>query len=137
MRSKRNPLLIGVTFLSVLGTIGATSLADSGTTIKVGKRGTLVLTSTTRIAEVSLKSGAYQVRHVIEGEDHFMVFRRIGRPGGYGPMVPGKVVARVKCELRPLGRTAKRMEVHTAPNTAGESTIQEILVKGENVRHVF
>jgi hypothetical protein len=39
--------------------------------------------------------------------------------------------------LEPLGETAKHTGLRYGTNAAGEKTIEEVHVKGENVKHVF
>jgi hypothetical protein len=51
-----------------------------------------------RVADTLLPQGNYEIRHVMEGADHIMVFRQLGtkRP----------VDVRAKCTLVPLGAKA-------------------------------
>src|SRR5258705_5676166 len=54
-----------------------------------------------RIGDVVLPQGDYEIRHVMEGENHIMVFHRMG----------GKTAeARVKCELVPLPPKASQTQ---------------------------
>ncbi len=101
---------------------------DHGGKIHVGKRGEVNFKSDTRVGDALLPAGAYQFQHIVEGDDHVAVFKKAGT---------GKGVARVKCMIEPLGEKAKQTTIYSAKNAAGENVIQQILVGGENVKHVF
>ena len=104
--------------------------------IKVGKKGEIVFDSPVRVADQLLKEGTYQIQHVMEAEDHVIVFRKISRDF-YDRPATGQEVARVKCKIQPLGEKAKHSGVRFGENAAGEKTIEEIHVQGENVKHSF
>jgi len=105
--------------------------------VPVGKKGDISFTSAVRVGAVVLKRGEYYLQHVIEGEDHVIVFRKKVRLRTDLTPSPGKEVARVICKLTPLGETAKHTGFRYGLNAAGEKTIEEIHVQGENVKHVF
>jgi hypothetical protein len=82
-----------------------------------------------RVGEVLLPQGDYEVRHVMEGENHIMVFHRMGG---------GKTVeARVKCELVPLPQKASQTQRSYVTNAANEQVLHELVFSGETAKHVF
>ncbi len=82
-----------------------------------------------RVGEVVLPQGDYEVRHVMEGENHVMVFHRVGG---------GKTVdARVKCELVPLAQKASQTQRTYVTNAAKEPVLHELVFAGETAKHVF
>ncbi len=93
--------------------------------IQVGKKGMITLSATVRVGDAWLPSGSYQIQHIFT-ENHVMVFKK-----------KGKEVARATCQLQPLQEKAAYNEVHSRPNAAGEKTITEIRIRGENIKHVF
>lgn len=93
--------------------------------IQVGKKGVITLSATVRVGDAWLPSGSYQIQHIFT-ENHVMVFKK-----------KGKEVARAKCEMQRLGNKVEFMEVHYRLNAAGEDTITEIRIRGENIKHVF
>ena len=82
-----------------------------------------------RVGDVVMPQGDYEVKHVMEGENHIMVFTRLG----------GRKAAsfRVKCSLLPLGEKAKATEKKYVLNAANEQVVQEIVFKGHSAKHVF
>ena len=117
---------------------GNTAAARHDDMTRLGKKGELPISSPTRVGDVLLEPGTYRVQHLVEGEDHFVVFSRLPHPRpGYQHSGKGKEVARVKCRLEPLGEEAKHSGMRFGTNAAGETTIEEVHVKGEDVRHVF
>lgn len=105
---------------------------------RLGKKGELPISSPTRVGDVLLEPGTYRVQHLVEGDDHFVVFSKLPHPRpGYQHSGEGKEVARVKCRLEPLGEKAKHSGMRFGTNAAGEATVEEVHMKGEDVRHVF
>jgi hypothetical protein len=88
----------------------------------------LNFSNSVRVGDVLLPQGDYEVRHVMEGENHIMVFHRVG----------GKTVeARVKCELVPLGQKANQTQRTYMRNAADEQVLHELVFSGETAKHVF
>ncbi len=120
---------------------GNTAAARHDDMTRLGKKGELPISSPTRVGDVLLEPGTYRVQHAVEGEDHFITFRKMSHTRSDQPSypqgTPGKEVARVKCRLESLGEKAKHSGMRFGTNAAGETTIEEVHVKGENVRHVF
>ena len=89
----------------------------------------LTLTAPTRVGDVLLPQGRYEVRHVMEAENHIMVFKQLGT---------GKPAeARTKCNLVPLKEKADRDELSYGLNPAGERVLQRLQFKGDSAEHVF
>jgi hypothetical protein len=76
-------------------------------------------TGDVRIGDVLLPLGPYEVRHVMRGENHLLVFRKQGS---------GKPVeARVKCTLAPVTEKATRSEKAYELNAANEPMLPLIV----------
>jgi hypothetical protein len=82
-----------------------------------------------RVADTLLPKGNYEIRHVMEGSNHIMVFRQLGTKK------PAEV--RAKCTLVPLTAKASESQTIYVLNAANQRVLQELVFKGEDARHVF
>lgn len=82
-----------------------------------------------RVADTLLPKGNYEIRHVMEGSDHIMVFRQLGAKK------PAEV--RAKCTLVPLPAKANDDQKLYVVNAANERVLQELVFKGDRAKHVF
>jgi hypothetical protein len=82
-----------------------------------------------RVADTLLPSGNYEIRHVMEGADHIMVFRQVG--------VKKPVEVRAKCTLVPLPDKAADNQKIYELNAANERVLHELIFKGDHAKHVF
>lgn len=86
-------------------------------------------TEKTRVADTVLPKGDYEIRHVMEGQDHIMVFHQLGTKK------PAEV--RAKCTLVPLVAKADADQKIFTLNAANERVLQELIFKGDKAKHVF
>lgn len=133
---KASRVIKSLLFILLLGNLSLPLLAQKSDLVPIGKKGNTYFASDVRVGEAMLKQGDYFIQHVVEGADHVFVFKRAIRRSGYD-IEPGKEVARVKCKVEPLGEVAKHSGLRYGTNAAGEKTVEEMHIKGENVRHVF
>lgn len=82
-----------------------------------------------QVADTLLPKGDYEVRHVMEGSNHIMVFRQLG--------TKKPVEVRAKCTLVPLGEKANKDEKVYTLNAANGLVLQELVFKGDRAKHVF
>jgi hypothetical protein len=82
-----------------------------------------------RVADTLLPKGDYEIRHVMEGSDHIMVFRQLG--------TRKPVEVRAKCTLTPLGAKATRDEKTYVLNAANELVLHELVFRGDSAGHIF
>jgi len=82
-----------------------------------------------RVANTLLPSGEYEIRHVMEGQDHIMVFHQLKASK------PAEV--RAKCTLVPLTEKAPDSRKIYELNAANERVLHELIFKGDRARHVF
>jgi hypothetical protein len=127
--------IMAVIFL-LLGAFSIPALAQNENT---GKKATFSFDSPVRVGQVLLKPGIYQIQHVMEGDQHVLIFRKMVDTGyAYGsPVFSDKIAARAVCRVEPLGEKAKNSGIRYGVNSAGERTIEALYIQGENVRHVF
>jgi hypothetical protein len=115
-------LLVACVFLLVLAVP-----ADNPPVVAPVQKITFV--SPMRVGGTLLPKGDYEVRHVMEGQDHIMVFHSVS----------SKKVAevRVKCSLVPLPQKAERTETVYSINAAKEQVLQEMVFRGDTAKHVL
>lgn len=82
-----------------------------------------------RVADTLIPSGNYEIRHVMEGANHIMVFRQVG--------VKSPVEVRAKCTLVTLPKKAGESQTIYELNAANERVLHELIFKGDLAKHVF
>ena len=82
-----------------------------------------------RVADTLLPSGDYEIRHVMEGADNIMVFRKLG--------VKKPMEVRAKCTLVPLPEKAADSQKIYEMNAANERVLHELIFRGDTAKHVF
>lgn len=124
------------TFLLLLG-FTLTAVA-SDNIIKAGKKGDIELSQDTKIGDVTLKPGHYQIQHRVSGSDHFVHFTAYKGHRSISSWGPATVVdaGEIKCQVEPLAKKADVTEVHTVEE-AGVRRITKVVIRGENVAHIF
>lgn len=81
------------------------------------------------IADTMLPVGDYEIRHVMEGQDHIMIFRQL--------KVRKPAEVRAKCTLVPLQEKASDTQKIYTLNAANQRVLHELIFKGDLARHVF
>jgi len=107
--------------------LGVVSAAEN----QMGIRDTYQVTFSQKVqvADTLLPKGDYEIRHVMEGSNHIMVFRQLG--------TKKPVEVRAKCTLVPLGAKANKDEKVYTLNATNELVLQELVFKGDRAKHVF
>ena len=82
-----------------------------------------------RVADTLLPQGDYEIRHVMEGQNHIMVFHQL--------RTKKPVEVRAKCTLVPLAQKADANQKIYVPNAANERVLSELVFKGDKAKHVF
>ena len=89
----------------------------------------VTLSAPTRVGDVLLPQGDYEVRHMMEAENHIMVFQQLR---AYKP-----AQARVKCNLVALKEKADQTQVIYELNGANERVLRTLRFRGDLAEHVF
>ena len=128
-----------IALIALLATFSAPLYAQHGDTLSANKKGMVRFSSKVRVGDVMLKSGMYHVQHVIEGNDHVIVFKPVTMPGGYREygMREGREVVRLKCQIEPVSKSVRNTKIQLGRNASGERVIEAIQVAGEKVKHTF
>ena len=130
-------LALSITMFLLLVGFALTVVA-SDNVIKVGKKGDIQISQDTKIGDVTLKPGHYQIQHRVSGSDHFVqftAFKGHDSVRSWGPASP-QDAGQIKCQIEPLASKAKTTEVLTVDD-AGTRRITRVVIQGENVAHVF
>jgi len=104
--------------------------------LKVGKKGEMTFSAETQVGDMTLRPGRYTFQHRVDGSEHFVHFTQVGKVRG-GREIPATAhPGEIKCRLEPLASKADSTEVYTVKEE-GAARITKIIVRGENVAHVF
>jgi hypothetical protein len=81
----------------------------------------------------------YHVKHVVEGDKHWLIFKTVSLAGGYreGSMWEGKEIARMECSVEPATKSVNNTKVVFSKTNADERSIQDSQIAGEKVRHIL
>jgi len=107
--------------------LGAVSAAENQMGIRDNYK--VSFSEKVRVADTLLPKGSYEIRHVMEGSDHIMVFRQLG--------TKKPVEVRAKCTLVPLSEKASGDQKIYLLNAANERVLHELVFKGDHAKHVF
>jgi hypothetical protein len=120
-------ILAGILVMMCIVMLGAVAAAENQMGIRDNYR--VTFSHQVRVADTLLPKGNYEIRHVMEGSNHIMVFQQLG--------TKKPVEVRVKCTLMPLGAKATRDEKEYNVNAANEFVLQELIFRGDRAKHVF
>jgi hypothetical protein len=113
-------------FLCVVA-LGSMAMAGSKNGMGIHDVNNVTFVAPVRVGTVLLPAGEYVVHHVMEQQDHIMVFKS----------VQGKGEVKVKCTLVPLGKKADHNEEIYKVDASNERVLQERVVSGDTSKHVF
>jgi len=108
--------------------LALTMTAFAGERLGIANSRSITISSNTRIGDLLLTPGKYQVKHVMEGENHIMVFTKAGKEQATG---------QVKCYLVPLPEKARHSARTYSVNSAHEQVVKELIFAGDTAKHVF
>ena len=120
-------VLTGILILICVFMLGAVASAENQ--LGIADKYQVSLSEQTRVADTLLPKGNYEVRHVMEGSNHIMVFHQLG--------TKKPLEVRAKCLLVPLDAKAGSSQQIFAVNAANERVLQELVFKGDRAKHVF
>lgn len=120
-------VVTGILILMFVLALGAVASAENQ--LGIADKYQVTFSEKIRVADTLLPKGNYEVRHVMEGSDHIMVFRQLG--------TNKPVEVRAKCKLVALEAKADTSQQQYALNAANERVLQELVFKGDHAKHVF
>lgn len=130
--------VMSMALIAFLVGLAAPLFAQRTHTLSANRKGMTKFSSKVRVGDVVLKSGMYHVQHVIEGNDHVIVFKPVTMPAGKEfPMWEEKEVVRLKCKIEPVDKAVRNTKIQLGRNASGERVIEVIQIAGERVKHTF
>lgn len=120
-------IFAGILVLMCVVMLGAVAAAENQ--MGIADKYQVTFSQQVRVADTLLPKGKYEIRHVMEGSNHIMVFQQLG--------TKKPVEVRVKCTLVPLGAKATRDEKQYTVNAANQLVLQELIFQGDRAAHVF
>lgn len=120
-------MFAGILILVCVFILGSVSAAENQMGIRDNY--SISFSEKVRVADTLLPQGNYEIRHVMEGPDHIMVFRQLG--------TKKPVEVRAKCTLVPLSAKAEKDQTIYILNASNERVLQELVFKGDRAKHVF
>jgi hypothetical protein len=120
-------MFVGILILLCVFMLGSVAVAEN----QLGTEDTyrVSFAEKVRVADTLLPKGDYEIRHVMEGSDHIMLFRQLG--------TKKPVEVRAKCTLVPLSVKANDDQKIYVLNAANERVLHELVFKGDHAKHVF
>lgn len=138
MKVKMRLVVIGLSLLLTAVMSGSSTYAQRVSDDPRWKTGMFTISRTGWAGEVRLEDGVYHVKHVMDGNAHAIVFRRVRLPAGKGfPMWEGKEIVRIKCLVEPVAKVLSNTKITWGRNASGERVIEEIQIAGERFKHVL
>jgi hypothetical protein len=120
-------IFAGILVLMCVVMLGSIAIAENR--MGIADKYQVTFSQQVRVSDTLLPKGNYEIRHVMEGSNHIMVFQQLG--------TRKPVELRVKCTLVPLGAKATRDEKAYTLNAANELVLQELVFKGDRAAHKF
>jgi hypothetical protein len=120
-------MFAGIYIVMCIFILGAVSAAENK--LAVADKYQVNFSEKVRVADTLLPQGKYEIRHVMEGADHIMVFRQLG--------TKKPVQVRAKCTLVPLSAKASESQTVYVVDAANQRVLQELVFRGEQAKHVF
>lgn len=100
--------------------------SDAPKAMGVGQTRNVTLVNPANVGGTVLAAGDYRVEHVMEGENHIMVFKTLNN----------EAKARVNCKMIELQKKADQ-STQEFVNEGGQRTLKALTFKGDTYRHQF
>lgn len=137
---KKKVILIAAIFAGLFGfSILTTSAQQPAEIIFAQKSGRFHLNKAVRVGGKTLEAGMYQVQHILENDEHFVVFRQVemGFRGNMGNQKLGEETTRVKCAVETVDTKNGGTKLLVRKNADGSREAYEVWIRGERVKHIL
>lgn len=137
MKKSRKVTTMAIALILSMGTVGSQLFAQQKSESMDGKAGKLHIGSSVMAGNTLLEPGMYQVQHIMEGDSDLIVFRiiRMGYRSNMGNEQLGEEVARVTCQIEPVGQRWKHTKLHLERNSSNQRVVRAVQIAGETVLH--
>jgi hypothetical protein len=137
MKNARLLLSLSIAAAAFLYTSAMAIAAEHEHAMKVGKTGEVAFSQETRVGDLTLKPGRYQLQHRVEGSDHFIHFTELVKNTPlYPTSAPKAHPGEMKCRLEPMDKKVSQTTIYTTAEGKAER-ITRVEIAGENVAHLF
>ncbi len=126
-------LVILITLLAIPSLAGDSSHG----TLPASRPGTLTFSKPVRFGQRLLAAGSYEFRCVHRGTYHLMTVHRIFSDASGRVVALGKPVATDYCRMEVLPQKVKASSARMTKDAAGNGVLEEVRIKGEQIRHIF
>jgi hypothetical protein len=139
LRTKKLSLAVcGAMLALLLSGLDSSLMAQQRDVMMVGKKGTVVFRSPTRVGSYTLPPAEYKIYCEHTDSGHQLVFIRLQqRLRYYNTPNETSDITKVPCWMEQLDATAQQTELHTATDDSGQWYVTRVLIRGENVGHIF
>jgi len=100
----------------------------SAQNVPIGKSHDITLRAPAQVGESTLPAGTYRVTHVMENENHILVFKGVRGD---------KKEYRINCKMRELPTPAAHDEQRFEEPSPKERILTSLVFAGDKVEHVF
>jgi hypothetical protein len=122
----KKSMLVLVSFLLL-----ASLMSFAGPMPKIADHQTITFNQAMVLGSTELPAGTYNVKHQMQGDEHYMIFTQTDVPKNKAAEV------KVKCNVVPLADKAKRTERRYIQNAKNQNVLTEITFQGDYAKHVF
>ena len=133
-------IIVAVALLvSAIGFFSLAAAAANDKDFSIGRKGEIHFNVAVKAGDTVLQPGMYQLQHVVEGNDHVVIFKAMEMPAGYrhgNTPVSKDVTARIKCKVVAAEKVGKT-SITLRTNAAGEKEIAEVQIAGEAFKHLL
>ena len=118
---------LAVLFLLLSVALAALAKDAPKNNMGVGQTRSITFVTPVKIGSASLPAGNYRVEHVMEGENHVMVFQSLNKK---------EATARVNCQMIDLQKKAgETSQEYESQN--GEKVLKALTFRGDTYKHQF
>ena len=121
---KRSVMVTAVVFALLVSV--SLLASDAPKAMGVGQTRNITFVNPAKVGDAVLPAGDYKVEHVMEGENHIMVFKTLNN----------EAKARVNCKMIELQKKADQ-STQEFVNEGGQRTLKGLTFKGDTYRHQF
>jgi len=97
----------------------------------------ITLLHKTRIGNAIYNPGCYRIQHIENNGDCYIEFRKMNTNEKCIPGKPGYGSMCVSCKLDQFHQNTERVKLQEVVDAAGESVIEELLIKNRNTRYIW
>lgn len=126
--------------IAIIVLLSFTSWGQTDKTFGIDGDGEFHTGSQIRFGDELLDAGMYRISQIVINSQHFLVIRQVkmNRYGkSMGPVVPGKLVAKVKCTELTVESQNRKSGILIRRNSMGDRVAVEVWFRGESVKHIL